>query len=242
MSFRSWALVVLATFANVNAPLSGALAQVPDAEFVLIQPGTFQMGDTDNGPVHKVTLTKPFLIQKTEVTQKQWAAVMRNNPSYFQPCGASCPVDNVSYEDVQKFIAALNARSGKKYRLPTEAEWEYAARAGTTSDYGTPGPVTLGAWIEDNSENTTHPVGKLRPNAWGLYDMEGNVWEWVNDWAAPYSSSAVTDPTGPASGDRRVLRGGSWLHDARAACSATRFSDFPINGYHNYGFRLVRNP
>jgi formylglycine-generating enzyme required for sulfatase activity len=241
MSFRTWA-AVCAAVANLGAPLHMALTQVSDAEFVLIEPGTFQMGDSDNGPIHQVTLTKPFWIQKTEVTQRQWAAVMRSKPSHFQQCGASCPVERVSYADVQEFIAKLNARSKKKYRLPTEAEWEYAARAGTTADYGTPGPVTRGGWTYDNSEYTTHPVGKLRPNAWGLYDMEGNVWEWVNDWKAPYPSDPTTDPAGPVSGDRRVLRGGSWVDDARAACSATRFSDFPDQAHRSYGFRLARTP
>jgi formylglycine-generating enzyme required for sulfatase activity len=219
-------------------------AQVADSDFVFIRPGTFQMGDAREGPVHEVTLTHGFWMQKTEVTQAQWMAVMGSNPSYFKACGRACPVDNVGYQDAQQFIATLNARSGKHYRLPTEAEWEYAARAGTTGDFGTPGPVTSGGWITDNSGNTTHPVGRLRPNAWGLYDMEGNVWEWVNDWYGPYPSGPVTDPAGPASGYYRVLRGGSWDSNAADARSAFRFAkpdNAPPAGYHFRGFRLARS-
>lgn len=220
-----------------------AVAQVTDLDFVLIQPGTFQMGDAHDGPVHSVTLTRGFWMQKTEVTQAQWVAVMGSDPSHFKACGSACPVESVSYDDVQAFIAALNNHSpGKRYRLPTEAEWEYAARAGTTGDYGTPGAVTFGGWIVDNGGETTHPVGGLRPNAWGLYDMEGNVWEWVNDWYGPYSSSPGTDPTGPVFGTERVQRGGSWYVNAAWARSAHRDYGPPALRSNDGGFRLAKIP
>jgi len=222
-------------------------AKITDADFVFIRPGTFQMGDLagdgDPGelPVHTVTLTHVFYLQKTEVTQAQWETVMGSNPSYFTFC-PRCPVEEVSYDDVQQFIAALNARSpGKHYRLPTEAEWEYAARAGSPADYGVPGDATAGGWISTNSVDETHPVGELQPNAWGLYDMEGNVWEWVHDWFAPYTAAPVTDPTGPDSGEFRVLRGGSWRHPASFARSSFRGSTDPTNTSYFYGFRLARS-
>jgi formylglycine-generating enzyme required for sulfatase activity len=220
------------------------------ADFVLISPGTFQMGSTngqaDEQPVHKVTLTRGFWMQKTLVTQAQWQAVMGSNPSKHIAC-PTCPVENVSYDQVQHFITELNYRSPeKKYRLPTEAEWEYAARAGTAGDYGTAGTVTSGGWIAANGGGLTHPVGALRPNAWGLYDMEGNVWEWVNDWYGPYLSGTITDPTGPASSDCgegqtcRVLRGGSADSPASFARSASRFVSLPATQFDYFGFRLAR--
>ncbi len=216
---------------------------MPDSEFVLIQPGTFQMGDAENGPAHAVTLTHSYWMQRALVTQAQWAAVMGSNPSNFKACGSTCPVENVSYDDVQAFIVQLNERTpGKKYRLPTEAEWEYAARAGTTGEYGVPGAVTDGGWIADNSGGTTHPVGVLRPNAWGLYDMEGNIWEWVYDWYAPYTAIPSTNPTGPTAGTRRVLRGGAWYGDAASARSTSRDIDPPVIRFNGGGFRLARTP
>jgi formylglycine-generating enzyme required for sulfatase activity len=130
--------------------------------------------------------------------------------------------------------------SGQHYRLPTEAEWEYAARAGTTGNDGTPGAPTLGGWTAENSGNQTHPVAALRPNAWGLYDMEGNVAEWVNDWMGPYTSTPVTDPTGPTSGTYRVVRGGSWLSTALFARSAARLDYIPTFRSSITGFRLAR--
>jgi formylglycine-generating enzyme required for sulfatase activity len=220
-----------------------ARAQLPlDSDFVLIKPGTFEMGDAKWGPVHKVTLTRAFLMQKTEVTQAQWTAVMGKNPSQFKDCGPTCPVESVSFREVQAFIAALNRRSGKTYRLPTEAEWEYAARAGTTGDYGTPGDVTRGGWMFDNSAGKTHPARGLLPNAWGLYDMIGNVWEWTSDWYGPYPSGVVTDPTGPPTGKTRVLRGGSWHSSASTSTSAVRGDYPPDSGGVHDGFRLARTP
>ena len=193
-------------------------AQVTDAELVLIRPGTFRMGsglgDDDRRPVREVTLTRPFLLQRTQVTQAQWMAVMDSNPSARRNC-LRCPVDRVSYDDIQRFIAKLNARGTAKYRLPTEAEWEYAARAGSPGAFGDPGALTQGGFIADYAAGATRPVGSGRANAWGLHDMEGNaspgnVWEWVADWYGPWPASAQSDPTGPETGDVRVLRGGAF--------------------------------
>ncbi len=224
-----------------------------DEQFALIPSGTFQMGDiTGNGephelPVHTVNLTQSFYLQKTEVTQGQWRAVMGSNPSGFSSCGDTCPVETVSWEDVQTFLATLNALDpGKDYRLPTEAEWEYAARAGTTGDYGGTGVLDDMGWYEDNSGSATHPAAQKVPNAWDLYDMHGNVWEWVQDWylSIYYSRSPTNDPQGPATMVTyyRVLRGGTWSREASAARSAYRGSLPPSAGWSRVGFRLARTP
>ena len=193
-------------------------AQMPDAEFVLIQPGTFRMGssigDDHARPVHAVTVSRAFYLQKTRVTQAQWQAVMDSNPSLHRNC-PRCPVEHVTYDDVQRFIVKLNTRSAARYRLPTEAEWEYAARAGAKGAFGDPAAATQGGFIADYAAGPTQPVGRLPANAWGIHDTEGNsdsgnVWEWVNDWYGPFPTTAVTDPTGPATGDLRVIRGGSF--------------------------------
>ena len=190
-------------------------------EFIPIPPGSFMMGSPsnesgryDNEKQHRVTLTKGFHMQTTEVTQRQWKAVMGNNPSNFKNCGDNCPVEEVSWNDVQDFIRKLNQREGgSKYRLPTEAEWEYAARAGTTTRFSfgdDEGRLGEYAWYSGNSGRKTHSVGQKTPNAWDLYDMHGNVWEWCQDWYGDYPSGSVTDSIGPSSGSRRVIRGGSW--------------------------------
>jgi formylglycine-generating enzyme required for sulfatase activity len=183
-------------------------------EFVLIRPGSFTMGSDENineKPAHKVTITKPFYLGKYEVTQEQWEKVMGSNPCHFK--GPKLPVEQVSWNDCQSFLAKLQEKSpGQKFALPTEAQWEYACRAGSTSDYCFgDGDANLGeyAWYSSNAGNQTHPVGGKKPNAWGLYDMHGNVWEWCNDAYRPYSTEAVSDPTGASSG-ARVLRGGAW--------------------------------
>ncbi len=194
-------------------------------ELVLIPAGEFMMGDgsgqsfPDQQPLHKVKITRLFYLGKYEVTQRQWEAVMGNNPSEFR--GPENPVDQVSRDDCQAFPAKLNQKSGKggvKLNLPTEAQWEYACRAGTTTRYSFGDDLeSLGdyAWHTGNSGKTTHPVGQKKPNSWGLYDMHGNVWEYCSDWYGEdyYRQSPLTDPTGPASGDRHVLRGGSFDHD-----------------------------
>ena len=175
-----------------------------------------------------------------EVTQGQWEAVMGSNPSRFPECGLDCPVEQVSWEDAQEFIRRLNAMDGAgTYRLPTEAEWEYAARAGTTGDrYGNLNAI---AWYADNSGVARpHPVGQKAPNAWGLHDMLGNVWEWVEDWYDSYPGGAVTDPRGPGSGSHRVHRGGGWLINAGYCRSSNRNYDTPGDRFFNRGFRLLR--
>jgi formylglycine-generating enzyme required for sulfatase activity len=226
--------------------------------FVLLPAGTFTMGSpsdepsraTDEGPQHQVTLTQPFYMQTTEVTQDQWAAVMGSNPSYFSGC-PTCPVEGVTWNDVQTFITEMNKRGEGIYSLPTEAEWEYAARAGSTTAFYNGGITEAGAgydpnlnaigWYTYNSGDRTHPVAQKAPNAWDLYDMSGNVYEWCLDWYGSYPSGSVTDPRGPASGSWRVFRGGSWYSGAKYCRSAYRGAA-PDDRYRNVGFRLLRQP
>jgi formylglycine-generating enzyme required for sulfatase activity len=210
--------------------------------FVSILAGEFKMG-TNNGSdsekLHRVRISRGFEMGKYEVTQAQWEAVMGSNPSHFK--GDNLPVENVSWDDIQGFIQRLNGLSQRyTFRLPTEAEWEYACRAGTTGDYA--GSLDAMAWYEANSGNRTHPVGQKQPNAWGLYDMHGNVWEWCQDWYDYnyYEQSPGTDPQGPSSGSRRVNRGGSWYLSAAHCRSANRLGHSPGNRLNSLGFRLVR--
>ena len=213
--------------------------------FVRIPAGTFMMGSPKNEDErfswetqHKVTLTRPFEMMVTPVTQALWQAVMGNNPSRFK--GPDLPVENVSWDDAQEFIQKLNQMLGTdSLRLPTEAEWEYACRAGTTgARYGELGEV---AWYYDNSDQKTHPVGQKAPNAWGLYDMLGNVWEWCQDWHGSYPSGPVTDPTGPSAGSDRVDRGGSWYAFAWYVRAANRDDNLPGLRVGFVGFRLARS-
>ncbi len=222
-------------------------------EFVYIAPGTFMMGSPWNESnwvrhndetQHWVTLTRGFYMQTTEVTQGQWKAVMGRNPSHFKSCGDDCPVEQVSWNDAQKFIRKLNQREGgNKYRLPTEAEWEYAARAGSTARfYFGDDERRLGeyAWYNENSEKT-HPVGQKKPNDWGLYDMYGNVWEWCQDWHGTYPSGSVTDPTGPSNGSYRVYRGGCYVSFLPwGVRSADRYANSRRHRAPGVGFRLLR--
>jgi formylglycine-generating enzyme required for sulfatase activity len=222
-------------------------------EFVLIPAGSFMMGSADNDseadddekPQHKVSISKSFYLGKFEVTQSQWEAVMGSNPSEFK--GRSNPVANVSWDDAQEFIKRLNANERhSRYRLPTEAEWEYAARAGSTSAYsfGDDTRQLVGyAWYLNNSKWKTWPVGQMQPNARGLYDMHGNVWEWVQDWYDDeyYSRSPGTDPKGPSSGSYRVYRGGGWGDSTRNCRSAAR-QYAPDDRYSDLGFRLALSP
>jgi formylglycine-generating enzyme required for sulfatase activity len=228
-------------------------------EFVLVPAGTFQMGDQvgdgggDELPVHGVTLTHAFYLGKYEVTQDEWLRVMGTGPSNHANCG-DCPVERVSWEMVQEFIAVLNTANGHAgcttesecYRLPTEAEWEYAAKGGATPGDGTEwaGSNTVGdvAWYSVNSGSATHPVGQKTPNGLGLYDMSGNVWEWVQDWygGAYYAQSPAANPAGPATGTHRVLRGGSWMYDAATCRVAIRAREVPDGIYADDGFRLLR--
>jgi formylglycine-generating enzyme required for sulfatase activity len=197
------------------------------------------MGEPDrvkNEALHRVTLTKGFWLGKTEVTQRQWEAVMGANPSHFQ--GAELPVETVSWEDCQKFIHKLNARLAvTTFRLPTEAEWEYACRAGRMGPFGE--NLDESAWHKDNGGRGTHPVGQKKPNAWGLYDMHGNVWEWCQDWYGDYPPGSVTDFQGTSSGSYRVLRGGSWNVHGKNCRSAYRNWYSPVNRSYFSGLRLV---
>lgn len=210
-------------------------------EFILIRPGSFTMGS--NKATHKVTLTKPFYLGKYEVTQEQWEKVMGNNPSHFK--GAKNPVERVSWTDCQSFVAKLQEKvPGQTFRLPTEAEWEYACRAGATGDYcygDDRGTLAEYAWYDGNANNTTHPVGEKKPNAWGLYDMHGNVWEWCADWYGDYTTTAVVDPQGASSGSYRVYRGGNWSHNAYYCRVADRSYNDPGYDYFIIGFRLARS-
>jgi len=185
-------------------------------------------------------------MQTTPVTQGQWKAVMGSNPSHFANCGDNCPVENISWNMAQEFIRKLNQREGtNKYRLPTEAQWEYAARAGSNTAYffgDSSGNLSRYGWYRDNSGQKIHPVGQKPANAWGLHDVHGNVWEWVADWEGSHPSSAVTDPTGPASGNSRVLRGGSYYNDARLCRSDSRRGSAPHHRDSMSGFRVVLLP
>jgi formylglycine-generating enzyme required for sulfatase activity len=203
-------------------------------------------GDDDEKPVHRVTISQPFYLGKYEITQAQWEKVIGKNSSKFQG-DPNLPVENVSWHDTQDFIKKLNAKEGgNAYRLPTEAEWEYAARAGTTTAYSFgDDPVLLNqyGWYASNSDNKTHPVGQLKDNPWGLYDMHGNVWEWVEDWYADkYPSEPQTDPKGPKEGSVKVLRGGSFFGSPEDLRSAVRVRDWPGGRFRSSGFRCVRVP
>ena len=216
-------------------------------EMVAVKGGTFTMGCTseqsdcwdDEKPTHSVTLSD-YYIGKFEVIQELWKAVMGSNPSRFK--GDNLPVEKVSWDDAQKFIRKLNQQTGQNFRLPTEAEWEYAARGGNKSrGYKYSGSNNIGevAWYTDNSGSKTHQVGTKAPNELGIYDMSGNVWEWCQDWFGNYSSGNQTNPKGASTGSYRVLRGGSWFNIARGCRVSVRFGNNPDHGYDHNGFRLV---
>ncbi|KPA09462.1 Sulphatase-modifying factor domain protein [Candidatus Magnetomorum sp. HK-1] len=225
--------------------------------FVFIPPGKFMMGSpqdekgrSSDEVQHEVILTKGFYMQTTEVTQGQWMAVMGKNPSYFQQCGKECPVEQVSWNGTQEFIQKLKSMDGNSaYRLPTEAEWEYAARAGSKTAFANgeikelicgldPNLDKMG-WYCGNSQDKTHPVAQKQANAWGLYDMHGNVWEWCADWFGDYPKLQATDPVGSKKGSSRVLRGGSWYDFAGGCRSANRDWYVPTGRGGRFGFRLV---
>jgi formylglycine-generating enzyme required for sulfatase activity len=234
--------------AQVYKLLSSSLKAI-EPEMVFVEGGTFKMGCTseqggdcydDEKPTRRVTVSS-FQMGKYEVTQAQWRAVMGSNPSHFSGCD-NCPVEQVSWNDIQDFIGKLNAQTGKKYRLPTEAEWEYAARGGNKSKgYKYAGGNDIGsvAWYSSNSSSKTHAVGQKQANELGIYDMSGNVWEWCEDWYGDYSSSRQTNPKGPQNGSGRVLRGGSWPSGAKYCRVSGRNNPYPVSRGSNSGFRLV---
>ena len=233
-------------------------------KMVKVQGGTYTMGATPERdsdvydhekPAHRVTLSS-YYIGETEVTQTLWMAVMGSNPSKLPSVGTSValemsslyravdiyPVENVSWNDCQTFIEKLNQLTGRKFRLPTEAEWEFAARGGNKSKgYKYSGSNTIGdvAWYWDNSGETTHPIKDKAPNELGIYDMSGNVMEWCQDWYGDYSSSAQTNPKGPTSGYGRVHRGGGWGSYARGCRTADRSLNTPATAFSSLGFRLA---
>ena len=220
-------------------------------EMVYVEGGTFDMGATteqgsdaesDEKPVHSVTLDG-YYIGKCEVTQELWEAVMGSNPSHFK--GAQNPVENVSWNDCQEFVSRLNSLTGRTFRLPTEAEWEYAARGGNKSrhyKYSGSGNIGYVAWYYKNSGSTTHAVGTQTANELGIYDMSGNVCEWCSDWYGGYSAGSQTNPQGPSSGSARVLRGGSWSDYARYCRVSYRYCGDPYDSYDGGGLRLVLVP
>ena len=235
---------------SVAEPEAGKIFRdCPDCpEMVEIPQGSFVMGsangEPNEKPVHGVTIAKPFAIGKTEVTQKQWHAIMGDNPSHFSDCEDTCPVEQVSWDDAQAFIKKLNAKTGKQYRLPTEAEWEYACRAGTQQEYCGSDIVDNVSWNNLNSgrffSNRPHPVATKQANAFGLYDMSGNVWEWVEDTYHDNYNGAPEDGSAWMNGKMRVLRGGSWGYDPKVGRAASRSKFTSGYRYFSYGFRLAQ--
>ena len=217
-------------------------------EMVKVEAGTFMMGATsemknpydDEKPVHQVTLTNDYYMGKYEVTQALWQVVMGKNPSYFK--GDNLPVNYVRWKDCQRFISKLNSMTGRKFRLPTEAEWEYAARGGKKSrgyQYSGSSNISDVAWYDGNSGDKTHPVGTKQANELGIYDMTGNVLEWCQDWYGSYYSSSQTNPTGATSGSRHVNRGGSWHSNVRRSSSSCRYGVIYVDRDLDLGFRLA---
>lgn len=228
----------------------GPPAPIRPMEMVLIKGGCYEMGDTfgdgaeNEGPVHHVCI-KDFYLGKYLVTQLQWSAAMGTNPSAEPACGLTCPVENVSWNDVQEFIKKLSEHTGKSYRLPTEAEWEYAARSGGKSEKwaGTSNEKELAdyAWYYSDSYFQSHSVGMKKPNGLGLYDMTGDVWEWMSDWydEGYYAKSPTDEPKGPETGRRRVLRGGFWGDIANTVRIARRIGLDPTSRAPGFGVRLA---
>jgi formylglycine-generating enzyme required for sulfatase activity len=226
------------------------LVLIPAGEFMMGSPETEKDRSPYESPQHKIKITKPFYMGTTEVTQAQWKALMGNNPSGFH--GDDLPVENVTWNDCQEFLEKLSAKEWKTYRLPSEAEWEYGCRAGTTTPFNTgeaistdqanyDGNYTYGNGEKGENRQKTTPAGSFKPNAWGVYDMHGNLWEWCQDWYEEdyYKSSPSVDPTGPAQGADRVLRGGGWISSPMGCRSAYR--ERRVQNYHHrfIGFRVV---
>jgi formylglycine-generating enzyme required for sulfatase activity len=225
--------------------------------FRLIPAGTFLMGSPSDElgragdeTQYTVTISEPYYMQTTEVTQGQWEAVMGSNPSGFDSCGLNCPLENVSWNDCQTFIATLNAMGEGSYTLPTEAQWEYAARAGSNKAFAngiitntlTADPnLNLMGWYSGNSNSETHGIAQKLANAWGLYDVHGNVWEWCKDWYDTYPTTSVTDPQGAVSGSYHVARGGSWYNKAQWVRLAER-NTLNIGTSGSVGLRLLKLP
>ena len=233
------------------------LVEIPAGRFIMGSPLSEAGRNADERP-HEVTLSRPFFLGRVEVTQQQWRAVMGTSPSHFADCGETCPVENVSFIEVQQYLRNLNASpsSAFVYRLPTEAEWEYACRAGTAAVSAAPLPFSTGANLTTDQANYNGqhpyasfapgvfrerpmPTGSFTPNAWGLADLHGNVWEWTADWYAPYPIGSARDPRGSATGETRVIRGGSWFFDANSARCALRYTHAQADRGFSLGFRVA---
>lgn len=224
-------------------PAPAKVALVPLTNMVPIRAGTFMRIK------FPVTITRDYWLGKYEVTQGEFLAVMGRNPSHFAG-DSNRPVEKVSFLEASNYCAAITQRErtagrlpdGLEYRLPYESEWEYACRAGSTNQFhfgDDPNAAEPFAWTGENSDATTHPVGLKRPNAWGLYDTHGNVWEWCLDWFAPFPAAPLTDPTGPPTSKYKLFKGGGWNQDAQYARASSRFMMPPSNGIHFVGFRIA---
>ena len=239
-------LAALAAAVAVAAPASPRSDPLTGMPFVLVPAGSFEMGtptsEAGREPQerrHHVTVSRPFYLAVHEVTQAQWQKVMGGNPAHFAGC-ARCPVERVTYHDVEDLLGRLNrASSWKGFRLPTEAEWEYACRAGGTAAYGS--TATLDS-LRANIEGTrTRRVGSFAPNAWGLFDMSGNVWEWTSDDHCEYPAGSVTDPVGRCGSALKVIRGGSWKFAADSARCGLRYTHRPVDRGFSLGVRLAHD-
>ncbi len=246
-----------ATSAPVSLSLTGFLDDLAQ-QLTFIQPGSFIMGSPEHEPgrsddeaEHRVTLSHGFFLAPYLVTRALWRTVMEGTPVAADP-GPQLPASEVSWNECLRFIDRLNRLSGLCYRLPTEAEWEYACRAGSVTAFcnghieslhcGRDEYLDQVGWYCGNSERRLHRVGTKVPNEWGLYDMHGNLWEWCQDWYAPYPEGDQADPGGPRSGAVKVVRGGSWFSVAKNCRSAKRFFWTPSSGSDMIGFRLARDP
>lgn len=209
---------------------------VPAGEFIMGSPAS-EEGREAQEVEHRVRITRPFYLGETEVTQAQWAAVMGDNPSWFAACGPGCPVENVSWDRVQTFLERLNERHGATFRLPREAEWEYACRAGSTTAFHTGANLSPRQAVID--AQAPAPVGSFTPNAWGLFDLHGNVWEWTEDEFCPYPAGGATDPMPHCQSPLRVIRGGSWHYGADSARCALRYTHRPQDDGFSLGFRVA---
>ena len=229
---------------DAEAPVKAGL--VPLTNMIAIKAGTFLRIK------YPVTIARDFWIGKYEVTQGEFLAVLRRNPSHFTG-NPLRPVEKITFFDASNYCATITQReqkaghlaAGYEYRLPTEAEWEYACRAGSTNLFAFGDDASIAeqfAWTAENCDAGTHPVGLKRPNAWGLYDVHGNVWEWCSDWFEPYPAAPLLDPVGPASSKYKVFKGGGWNQDVEYARASSRFMMSPSNGIHFVGFRLALGP
>jgi len=220
---------------------------IPAGTFVMGSPSD-ELGRNSDETQYTVTLSEPYYIQTTEVTQGQWKTVMGNNPSSFGSCGLSCPVEYISWDDTKTFIATLNAMGEGAYTLPTEAQWEYAARAGSDkafanggiSDIITDTNLDRMAWYANNSNSTSHAIAQKQANAWGLFDMHGNVWEWCGNWYGTYPTTSVANPIGPLTGSEKALRGGGWNYNSGYCRSAKRSKIGTDYRHADIGLRLLK--